>query len=69
MRIPEILPHTLSYDKNEADAYLACRLSATFAATITVLSELKRRLDNFNPQSIIDFGCGPGTSLWLFFLI
>lgn len=41
-------------------AYLATRLPATFAVMRTVFGHLR----GVSPQSLLDLGCGPGTSLW-----
>ncbi len=43
-------------------AYLATRLPATFAANRFVLAELKRRMPDFYPKTILDLGAGPGTA-------
>jgi len=43
----------------ELAAYALTRLPATFAALSTVFAELP-----FAPRTLIDFGAGPGTSLW-----
>ena len=45
-------------------AYLAARLPATFAAAVSCLAELVRRLPEFTPKSILDAGSGPGTAAW-----
>ncbi len=63
-KVPEISPHTLPYDRNESEAYVACRMPATFAATFSILSEISRRIPDLNPKTILDFGTGPGTCLW-----
>ena len=57
-------PHTLSYDKYEAAAYTAVRLIPSYAAVYNVLSQLKTRVPDFEPTSMLDFGCGPGTAIW-----
>lgn len=45
-------------------AYLAARLPATYAATSTVLGEVRRLLPGFSPASVLDAGSGPGTASW-----
>ncbi|HLN06188.1 MAG TPA: small ribosomal subunit Rsm22 family protein [Acidimicrobiales bacterium] len=48
----------------EAQAYLATRLPATFAATRRVLAELVSLRPGWAPESILDLGAGPGTATW-----
>lgn len=43
-------------------AYLYHRLPATYAAVSAVLAELKNRAPDFEPESLLDLGAGPGTS-------
>ncbi|KAL7750157.1 37S ribosomal protein S22 [Sorochytrium milnesiophthora] len=57
-------PHLLPYTDRLCHAYLAARLPSTYAATLRVLTELQYRLPGFTPRSVLDFGCGPGTSVW-----
>lgn len=45
--------------RTDLAAYALTRMPATFAALSTVFAELPA-----TPQSLIDFGAGPGTSLW-----
>ncbi|KAI9204581.1 mitochondrial small ribosomal subunit Rsm22-domain-containing protein [Polychytrium aggregatum] len=61
-RIPE--PHILEYGYRESLAYAAVRLPLSYASTVAVLSELKKRLPDFEPRSVLDFGTGPGSALW-----
>lgn len=48
---------------NEHLAYLACRMPATYAANCEVFRRLKEILPHFQPQTVLDVGSGPGTSL------
>lgn len=48
----------------DANAYLAVRAPATYAATRSVLGEVAARLPAFAPRSLLDLGCGPGTATW-----
>ncbi|KAI9255234.1 mitochondrial small ribosomal subunit Rsm22-domain-containing protein [Phascolomyces articulosus] len=57
-------PHTLAYGPRESIAYTAGVLPSTYAATLNVLAELSHRISDFSPNSILDFGTGPGTALW-----
>lgn len=47
-----------------AQAYLATRLPATYAAVYQVLSEVRRRLPDEAIHSLLDCGAGPGTVMW-----
>lgn len=58
-----------SYDKAplsklERYAYLMTRMPATFAAVDAVLEELRERLPQWEPKTIVDLGAGPGTASW-----
>src|SRR5437667_4564547 len=48
----------------ERAAYLVTRLPATFAAISAVLREVKERVVDFRPRSLLDLGAGPGTAAW-----
>ncbi|KAI9594799.1 mitochondrial small ribosomal subunit Rsm22-domain-containing protein [Syncephalis fuscata] len=54
----------IQYGERESNAYLASRMAATYGVTYNVLGELSTRIQSFKPKSILDFGTGPGTSLW-----
>ncbi len=45
-------------------AYLAVRMPATYAVVRTVLEEIKHRIPDFAPHSLLDVGAGPGTATW-----
>jgi ribosomal protein RSM22 (predicted rRNA methylase) len=53
-------------DQKEEDilAYLAIRMPATYAALERVFEELRERMRDFAPISLLDVGSGPGTTLW-----
>ncbi|KAI9143549.1 mitochondrial small ribosomal subunit Rsm22-domain-containing protein [Paraphysoderma sedebokerense] len=59
-----IVPHQLSYGNREVLAYLSCRMPATYASIYRVFAELRLLVPDFNPSSVLDFGTGPGTTLW-----
>ncbi len=43
---------------------MAARMPACYAAVYKVLEEVSMRLPTFTPQSMLDFGAGPGTAIW-----
>jgi ribosomal protein RSM22 (predicted rRNA methylase) len=45
-------------------AYMAYRLPATYAATHAALEQVRDRLPDWKPQSLLDVGAGPGTAMW-----
>jgi ribosomal protein RSM22 (predicted rRNA methylase) len=45
-------------------AYVITRLPATFAAVAAVLNEIRNRMPEFVPTSLLDLGAGPGTATW-----
>jgi ribosomal protein RSM22 (predicted rRNA methylase) len=47
-----------------AQAYLATRLPATYAAVYSVLSELQRRSPELSFKSLLDLGAGQGAVMW-----
>ncbi|KAI9302924.1 mitochondrial small ribosomal subunit Rsm22-domain-containing protein [Cunninghamella echinulata] len=57
-------PHILSYGPRESAAYVAGVLPSTYAAISNIFLEIKNRLMDFSPISMLDFGTGPGTSIW-----
>lgn len=48
----------------QLQAYLATRAPATFAASCTVLSELRSLRPGWVPRTVLDLGAGPGTATW-----
>jgi ribosomal protein RSM22 (predicted rRNA methylase) len=54
----------VTYGPRESLAYLLTRMPNAYAACETVFSELQRRMPDFAPQSILDYGTGPGTAIW-----
>ena len=51
-------------DELAAQAYLAARLPATYAAVTSALQETASICPDFSPRSQLDVGAGPGTALW-----
>lgn len=48
----------------QATAYVAARMPGCYAAIYNIMDELSVRLPSFHPQSMLDFGSGPGTAVW-----
>src|SRR5271166_4492949 len=48
----------------DALAYLAVRLPATYAAVRTSFAAVKQARPDFAPKTALDIGAGPGTALW-----
>lgn len=51
-------------DTLAAQAYIAARMPATYAAIHAALAAAAERLSGFAPTSLLDVGAGPGTALW-----
>lgn len=51
-------------DQLAAQAYIATRMPATYAAIHTSLAAAAQRLPDFSPATLLDIGTGPGTALW-----
>ncbi len=49
---------------DEIAAYAAVRLPATFAAASAALGEVRKRLPEWAPSSLLDVGAGPGGATW-----
>lgn len=48
----------------DVEAYAAYRMPATFGAVAAVLSRVKDVLPDWEPQTLLDVGAGPGTVMW-----
>lgn len=51
------------YSPGTAVTYLAHRFPGTFAANFRILTEVLKRVPDFNPRKILDYGSGPGVSV------
>jgi ribosomal protein RSM22 (predicted rRNA methylase) len=61
---PSRLPKTLvDYGEREVMAYLASQFPFAYGPIERVLGEVKKRLPEFRPKSLLDFGTGPGTAI------
>ncbi|KAL6182825.1 hypothetical protein ACLB2K_044237 [Fragaria x ananassa] len=54
----------LTYRDDETIAYVASRMPAVFSACHRVLKEVRRRLPEFSPAKVLDFGAGTGSAFW-----
>ncbi|CAH0473947.1 unnamed protein product [Peronospora belbahrii] len=54
-----------AYGPSETLAYLSFEMEAMYACSHAVFTELQKRLPNFQPKSVLDFGAGPGTASWV----
>lgn len=54
----------LKYGDDQTVAYVASRMPAVFSACHRVLREVRRRIPDFSPSRVLDFGAGPGTAMW-----
>jgi ribosomal protein RSM22 (predicted rRNA methylase)/predicted RNA-binding protein YlxR (DUF448 family) len=52
------------YGEYEAVAYACHRLPAIYATTRRIFAEVSRRMPDWNPTTMLDFGTGPGTTIW-----
>ncbi|WCJ26575.1 methyltransferases copper ion binding [Euphorbia peplus] len=52
------------YTEDQTVAYVASRMPAVFSACHRVLGEVKRRLPDFSPTKVLDFGGGTGSAFW-----
>lgn len=52
--------------RSDADAlaYALARMPATYAAVAACLNALREARDDFQPESLLDVGAGPGTATW-----
>ncbi|MGH0140551.1 UNVERIFIED_CONTAM: hypothetical protein FKN15_023219 [Acipenser sinensis] len=54
----------LRYNEELSLIYLAARLDGGYAAVSRALHEIKKRVPDFAPQTLLDFGSGTGTVAW-----
>jgi ribosomal protein RSM22 (predicted rRNA methylase) len=51
------------YSKGKALAYTAHRMPGVYGCTLRVFTEIQQRLGDWTPNSMLDFGSGPGTAI------
>lgn len=54
----------LRYDKELSVLYLAARFGGVHAAVSRAFHEIKKRVPDFAPQTLLDFGSGTGSVTW-----
>ncbi|XP_018425524.1 PREDICTED: methyltransferase-like protein 17, mitochondrial [Nanorana parkeri] len=54
----------LSYTEQTATVYLAARFDGGYAAVTRALQEIRQRVPDFTPQTLLDFGSGVGSVSW-----
>ncbi|KAL1202758.1 hypothetical protein V5N11_031386 [Cardamine amara subsp. amara] len=54
----------LEYRDGETAAYIASRMPAVFSVCFRVFTEIRRRLPDFTPTKVLDFGAGTGSGFW-----
>jgi ribosomal protein RSM22 (predicted rRNA methylase) len=54
----------LSYNEELSLVYMAARLDGGFAAVSRAFHEIQARIPEFQPQTLMDFGCGTGSVTW-----
>jgi SAM-dependent methyltransferase len=58
---PDAPPPVLAYGPEETMAYGHYFFPSRYAIQRRICSELKKIVPNFQPKTVLDFGCGPGT--------
>ncbi|XP_037358863.1 methyltransferase-like protein 17, mitochondrial isoform X2 [Talpa occidentalis] len=54
----------LSYNEGLSLVYMAARLDGGFAAVSRAFHEIRSRVPEFQPQTLMDFGSGTGSVIW-----
>ncbi|TYZ57317.1 hypothetical protein PybrP1_008031 [[Pythium] brassicae (nom. inval.)] len=54
-----------AYGPTETMAYLAFEIDGVYACAHHALRQLQQQHPNFAPESVLDFGAGPGTASWV----
>lgn len=54
----------LTYTDDETVAYVASRMPAVYSACFRILREIRRRVPDFSPVKVLDFGSGTGSAFW-----
>ncbi|KAJ7314156.1 hypothetical protein JRQ81_006096 [Phrynocephalus forsythii] len=54
----------LKYDKELSVVYMAARMDGVFAAVLRAFHEIHKRVPDFQPRTLLDFGSGTGAVSW-----
>ena len=54
----------MNYDQHKALVYLIGRSAEEYSVLMRIFKEIKKRDENFRPNSFFDFGSGVGTGVW-----
>ena len=59
-----INPIQVEYKAAQAVAYLNCKMPYTYNISVRICEEIKNRMPEFKPTSVLDYGAGLGSSIW-----
>lgn len=54
----------IRYGAREATAFVASQAPTVYATTYRALSEIKKRVPDYQPETLLDFGSGCGMTVW-----
>ncbi len=54
----------VNYDRGHTVGYLLKKMPQTYLVNERVFTELKKRVANFEPFSLLDYGAGLGSAAW-----
>lgn len=54
----------VEYGEREAMAYVASQMPFAYAPIYRIFNEIKQRIPDYHPSTLLDFGTGPGTAIW-----
>mmetsp|Transcript_31690 Transcript_31690/g.49557 ORF Transcript_31690/g.49557 Transcript_31690/m.49557 type:complete len:386 (-) Transcript_31690:28-1185(-) len=54
----------IDYTPSLAAAYVAHRMPGVYGCTYRLFEEIKKNYPGFQPKTMLDFGSGPGTTIW-----
>ncbi|KAI8915647.1 mitochondrial small ribosomal subunit Rsm22-domain-containing protein [Gorgonomyces haynaldii] len=57
--------HILSWSDIESAAFVGGRLAVSYGPLENIYQQIQRRIPDFSPKTMMDFGSGPGTATWL----
>ncbi|GAB1609450.1 methyltransferase-like protein 17, mitochondrial [Argonauta hians] len=55
---------SIQYDAYKSFLYMAIRMPSHYAATLQCLTEIVKRVPDYKPRNVFDFGSGTGSSIW-----